>query len=450
MVAVMNSEEQHPESTDVAVLGATLAGLVVARDLARRGYRVTVIEERDAPCGSAGALVLGTATVSARPEGFVDETGVIAELAAELGLAMVRPQKETASIRLPGRTFPMPENTVLGVPGAPLAKDVIDVLGWGAALRAYADRVRPVLKIGRYNELGSLVRGRMGSVVVDRLLEPVTRAVFGKDPSSLAVADAIPELNGAITRSGSLSGAVSMLRTELDSNDTYVTRDIEGGLHGLLRALMDDAVDYHAELRFEAVVDLAAHDDEGWLLTLTNGEQLRAQAIVNADSDVYVPDRVALRSENADFADFPYSRIFVAPAEQQVEAIDLQLVSSVWSQGKPEDSVLMLSYLGGDDTANDSLAEQAVRDAETLLGIRIGTPIAAVQTANRSTRPALVDGEGVHKVAAGVSLSEIVRSSREIAAAIRRDDFAVAGVSWTEQVTGGAEETGTTENEETS
>ncbi|HIY66613.1 MAG TPA: FAD-dependent oxidoreductase [Candidatus Agrococcus pullicola] len=439
----MNSEERSSESLDVAVLGGSLAGLVAARDLARRGYRVLVIEESDAIGGSAAGLALGDFSVSARAEGFVDETGALRELGSELGLGTTTPMSATTAIRLPGRTVPMPENTVFGIPGAPLAKDVVDVLGWSGALRAYGDRLRPVLKIGRYDELGSLVRGRMGRQVVDRMLEPVTRAVFGTHVDSLRVADALPELNGAITRSGSLSGAISMLRADLDADDIYTTRDFDGGLHAFVNALVTDAEDYHAIVRLGESVDLAARDDEGWLLTLNRGAEIRAQAIVVADTESAAPHRVALLVPDTALAtpDAPrFSRFFIAPAEQKVRCVELIDATSMWGVGPDGAAVLLLSYRdesqqpGAAATTGAALVEQAIADAETLLGIRIGTPMAAAHTGPRVSRPALEPDEGIHSIGASASLSEVVQRARDAAAAVRRDDFAVPGVSWTERI----------------
>lgn len=424
----MNSEEQHSASTDVTILGTTIAGLVVARDLARRGYRVTVIDSADAPGGSARSLALDGAAVSTRPEGFIDDTGATLALTDELGLRLTTIGTAAEAIRLSGRTVPMPQDTVLGIPGAPLARDVIDVLGWGGAMRAYSDRLRPVLKIGRYSELGALVRGRMGGAVIDRMLEPVTRAVFGSSPGQLALADALPELNGAITRSGSLSGAIVMLRADFDSDEKFAVRDVEGGLHRLVEALVDDAVDYHADLKLSTAIDLASRDEEGWLLTLTSGEQLRTQAVVNARTEINPLVRVSMLVPATILEGVPYSRVFVAPAEQQVRATDVQI-----SDHAPGQKLLTLSYRESDE-GGDALAEQAVRDAETILSIRIGTPASISQTAHIAMPPAFPDGDGVHTVPASYSLSHTVRSAHEIAASIKREDFAVEGVSWTVQV----------------
>ena len=96
---------------DVAVLGAGLAGLSCARDLASAGADVVVLEARDRPGGRVEQVNL--------PDGRTLQMGgeVVAEfhtaylgLAAELGLTI-----EPSYAALPGAsTWGLPEGVVLG------------------------------------------------------------------------------------------------------------------------------------------------------------------------------------------------------------------------------------------------------------------------------------------------------------------------------------------------
>ena len=70
----------------------------------------------------------------------------------------------------------------------------------------------PSLTIGKERSLGRLVRTRMGDLVLDRLVAPVTSGVYSADPDDIDVELAAPGLNAALTRTGSLSGAVALLR----------------------------------------------------------------------------------------------------------------------------------------------------------------------------------------------------------------------------------------------
>ena len=70
----------------------------------------------------------------------------------------------------------------------------------------------PPLTIGHQHSLGKLVRSRLGARVLDRLVAPVPSGVYSARPDDIDVDLAAPGLNAALTRTGSLTGAVAELR----------------------------------------------------------------------------------------------------------------------------------------------------------------------------------------------------------------------------------------------
>ncbi|MCR8671942.1 protoporphyrinogen oxidase, partial [Agrococcus sp. HG114] len=257
---------------DTIVVGGGVAGLTVAHDLAARGYRVLVLEAADRLGGVVSAIEVDGLALDAGAESFATRGGAVAALAAELGLGddIVEPNPAGAWLRLEGRTVPLPKHTLLGIPAVPLAQDVIDVLGWGGALRAYADRLMPVLKIGKDDALGPLVRRRMGRKALDRLVAPLAGGVYSADPDLLDVAIVAPGLNNAITRAGSLSGAVALVLEERAGSAQAVgkpgaaVQGIRGGIHRLTAALAERAREHRAELRTGVRVASARKTSTGW------------------------------------------------------------------------------------------------------------------------------------------------------------------------------------------
>ncbi|WP_072314685.1 protoporphyrinogen/coproporphyrinogen oxidase [Agrococcus sp. Marseille-P2731] len=257
---------------DTIVAGAGIAGLTVAHDLAARGYRVLVLEAADRIGGTAAKLELpgiggaagsggraGALAIDAGAESFAVRGGAVAALATELGLgdAIVDPNPAGAWLQLADRAVPLPKRTLLGIPSTPLARDVIDALGWGGALRAYLDRLMPVLRIGTDDALGPLVRRRMGQKVLDRLVAPLAGGVYSADPELLDVATVAPGLNGGVTRAGSLSGGVAFVLEERaqaaggggDAKPGSAVQGLRGGIHQLPERLAERAVAHHAEIR---------------------------------------------------------------------------------------------------------------------------------------------------------------------------------------------------------
>ena len=240
--------------TRVVVIGGGLAGLVVARECARPGFEVTLLEAGDRVGGSVAPLDLGGMTLDAGAESFATRGGHVAELLHDLDLDddVVEPNPSGAWVRHGSRSVPLPKAGLLGIPSSPLAKDVADAIGWSGAFRAYLDRLIPVLKIGQERRLGTLVRRRMGQKVLDLLVAPVATGVYSAAPDELDVDVVAPGLNAALTRLGSLSGAVAELRSA--SKAGSAVGGIRGGMWRLPQALAADIATRGGVVRTGAAV----------------------------------------------------------------------------------------------------------------------------------------------------------------------------------------------------
>ena len=140
-------ESARPELRRAAVIGAGIAGLVVARDLQRAGVPTTLVEAQPRVGGMVRAETLAEGIrVDVGAEGFAVRGDAVVELAAQLGLAERLCDPRTSRLWLPPASgaHPLPEQSLHGIPAVPLAREVIDVLGWGGALRAQLDRLMPV------------------------------------------------------------------------------------------------------------------------------------------------------------------------------------------------------------------------------------------------------------------------------------------------------------------
>ena len=237
------------EPRSVVVIGGGAAGLVAALDCARVGIRVTVIERAAAPGGAVATETVAGIRVDTGAESYATRRGTVRALVDSLGLAdaVVTPAAAGAWVRLPdGRSAPLPRAGLLGIPSNPLADDVRRVIGWRGAMRAYLDRIRPVLTIGREHNLGELVERRMGKAVLESLVAPVTRGVYSADPYDLDVTRAAPGLNRALTVAGSLSGAVALLRADAPAGSAV--EGLHGGMSTLIDALVTELRTREADL----------------------------------------------------------------------------------------------------------------------------------------------------------------------------------------------------------
>src|SRR5215207_8861640 len=84
----------------VVVVGAGIGGLIVARELARAGIPVTVVEASDRVGGQLASIGLAGLDIDAAAESFATRGGAVEALAGELGLGddVVRPLESPAWI----------------------------------------------------------------------------------------------------------------------------------------------------------------------------------------------------------------------------------------------------------------------------------------------------------------------------------------------------------------
>jgi oxygen-dependent protoporphyrinogen oxidase len=354
--------------TRVVVIGGGMAGLVVARECARPGFEVTLLEAADRVGGSVAPLELGGMTLDAGAESFATRGGHVAALLHDLGLDddVVQPNPSGAWVRHGTRSVPLPKAGLLGIPSSPLASDVVAAIGAGGAFRAYLDRIIPVLKIGQERRLGTLVRKRMGKKVLELLVAPVATGVYSASPDDLDVDVVAPGLNAALTRLGSLSGAVGELRAA--SKAGSAVGGIRGGMWRLPDALAADVEARGGVVRTGvdvlAVEPWSPRDDGGegdggegdggegdgreadarpgrWIVRTADGEELVADALaIAAPADAALPLLASLGHPELAQLDWP--------AASSVELVTLVVADDRLASAPVGTGVLVADVPGGD------------------------------------------------------------------------------------------------------
>lgn len=257
---------RRARGTRVVVVGGGLAGLVAAYEWAKIGAAVTVIEASDRLGGA-----IETAALDGLPVDLVADTlplthPAVAALIDDLDLRDAVEEGVARSVwvtGLPGApgAAPLPTDTLFGIPANPWAEDVRAVIGGGGAWRAYLDRLRPPLTIGHERSLGRLVRTRLGDRVADRLVAPMTRGVHGVGIDEIDVDAAAPGLSSALTRVGSLTGAVGALREDRPRTPRTTLR---GGLGVLVDALARRLADFDVALVTGEPVERMERIGDAW------------------------------------------------------------------------------------------------------------------------------------------------------------------------------------------
>lgn len=380
----------------VAVVGGGVAGLVSARELARRGHHVVVLEAGDRWGGALRADDLDGIAVDVGAEGFAVTRPETRALIDDLGLraSVVAPRRSDPYLLLPEGLHPMP-HAMLGVPTSLDDPAVVAVLGGDEARRAAVLDAAPMAATDPGISLGDLVRSRMGAAVVDRILVPVVGGVHAVHPDLVEAESVIPGLRASAASAGSLAGGAARLRAASGVPGAAIA-GLEGGMTTLVRALVAACADAGADLRLLTPVSGIDLGADQWQVHLAS-EVLGVDDVVlavdaptaarlvpatpeltRALEDVQTGDVavVALVLDAPALDDDPVgSGVLVAPGHPQVRAKALTHATAKWAWLResfgPGRHLVRLSY-GRDGRIQeplDDLVAIATADAAAILGL---------------------------------------------------------------------------------
>jgi oxygen-dependent protoporphyrinogen oxidase len=176
----------------VAVVGGGISGLSAAHDLTAAGAEVTVFERSVRVGGALKTTPLDDIPVEEGADAFLVRVPDAADLAREVLGDLVHPATGKAWVYAGGRLHDLPAGTILGVPSS--LASVRDVLTPTGLCRAALDRVLPQSRLPADPSVGELVRARLGSQVLDRLVDPLLGGVYAGSADGLSVAMTAPAL----------------------------------------------------------------------------------------------------------------------------------------------------------------------------------------------------------------------------------------------------------------
>ena len=416
-----------------------MGGLVLARRLVLGGRSVIVVEASDHLGGTVARQRVGGIDLDAGAESFATRGGTVAKLVTALGLEaeIVEPNPEGAWLQTAmGMAFPLPRNSLLGIPASPLARDVTDIIGMRAAWRATLETLIPGTYGAKSATLGELVRKRMGAAVLDQLVRPIARGVQSADADELPLDQAVPGLRGALLRNNSLARAVQELRTSSARAGSAVA-GIRGGVVRIVDALAADLERFGVQVRLGTSATAVQRDH-----VIAGGTRLDGTVAVAAPGIVGAGEFGAGEFGAGDrghrvilatlVVDQPLldaaprgTGVLVAEGALGIRARALTHSTAKWkwlAERADGRHVVRLSY----DDAPDDLAETARADAAALLGVPL--PATAVldfarvewYRPNRYT-PTPDDIPLAGESIAGTGLASVVARSEALAAKLLED-----------------------------
>ena len=297
----------------VVVIGGGIAGLAAAH--AAAGAKVTVLESTAQVGGKLRTSGIAGLAVDEGAESFLARVPEALGLARAVGLgdALVHPATSQAWLWARGRLRPIPPRTLLGVPSS--AHSMRGLLSPAERARAALDLVLPGSEHDDDAAVGQVVRRRLGSGVVDRLVEPLLGGVYAGRADHLSLRATVPQL---ATASGSLMRSVRLALPAEGTASAPVFATVVGGLGRLAEAI---AAASGAHLVFGRTVRELRRTSSGFAVVhgpTTDARETTADAVI-----VAVPPASAARL----LAD-------VAPAAaaelSAIETASVALVTLVW------------------------------------------------------------------------------------------------------------------------
>jgi len=228
----------------VAIVGGGITGLAAAWHLHQSDpdLDLVVLDGSDVPGGKLRLAELAGVVIDVGAESILARRPEGTDLAREAGLAdrLTHPATMSASIWSRGALHPMPAGTLMGVPSNPAA--ALGVLDADEIAWAEGERDRPIEATVEDLSVGEFVSARVGSAVVDRLVEPLLGGVYAGQAHQLSLQATMPQLWAAATTGESVTAMAERASSMASLNHTPVFAGVVGGVGALADELVKSLV----------------------------------------------------------------------------------------------------------------------------------------------------------------------------------------------------------------
>jgi oxygen-dependent protoporphyrinogen oxidase len=384
----------------VAVIGGGVAGLAVARELARR-------PETDVRLYEASSR-LGGVLFTSRSNGFVcehaangflgsAESGALS-LCRELGVEVeeASPAARRRWIYRGGRLHALPSNLREFL--------TTDLLSWSGRLRIMCEPFIPIGGATSGDEtVAAFFRRRLGPEAVEALVAPFVTGIVAGDPAELSLASTFPRLAALEARGGLLRGQLAAMleRGRRGSGRAGGKPRLFAPTAGMVALVDKLAAELGERVEVAAPVETVRSAGANVLVRVLSREERfdaavlalpgrQAAAVTAADAPElstllsqiqYVPVVAVHLGYRRDDISHPLDGFgFLVAAGETPRILGALFESAIFSGRAPVDAALFRCMLGGSrdpsavDLDDESIVALARRDLEPLVGAR-GEPI---------------------------------------------------------------------------
>ena len=405
----------------IAIIGAGITGLAAAHRLGElaaareQPIEVTVLERSKRPGGPLKTIQRKGFTIETGADSFLTEKPAAAELAKRIGLENdlipTREQFRRTYVVHAGKLVEIPEGFSLLAPThlEPVMKS--SLFSEEAKRRIAMEPDVPRRTDIGDESLASFVTRRLGREVLDRIAQPLAGGIYTADPERLSVAATMPRFVEMERREGSLIRGLQAAEKARNAKSTGTSGarwslflSMRDGMQSLVDAL---ASGVHGSLRFDADVAKISPSGRGWVVDLSGGDRIEADAVIcaapasaaarllkethRALSELLAKISYAsaatvnMTFRESDFPNPPNAFGFVVPIIEHRKIIAGSFSSLKFEYRAPAGSILSRAFVGG-VLQNEmmSLPDDAIVDAvrdefRALLGVTAAPGIVEVQ-----------------------------------------------------------------------
>lgn len=246
------------------ILGAGLAGLSAAEELARRGMEVVVIEKSAFPGGLAATVRDGEFSYDLGPHRFHTTSNEVLEFVKALPGIQLAELERVSRIRLLDRYFDYPLSMGNVLSTMPLHR------GAGMILSYLVEKIRGIVSPREQRSFEGWVLSRFGRGLYDLYLAPYNRKLWGIEPTELSADWAsqritVPSLAGLVKET--LFPSKETVRS-LVSTFHYPA----GGIGEISLSLAERITRCGGSVRYSTTPVALRRTGEGWSVSLPDGE----------------------------------------------------------------------------------------------------------------------------------------------------------------------------------
>jgi oxygen-dependent protoporphyrinogen oxidase len=281
------------ERRQIVIVGGGITGLAAAHRLAAAlpvtdgsscsGPRITLLEADERFGGKIRTENFAGRPLDVGAEALLARIPTALELCHELGLEhdLVAPASDQPYVWT-DRLRPLPPRLMAGVPDGSQALIGSGILSPAGLARAGLDLIVPARPPKHDVSIGSIVRRRLGTQVLERLIDPLLGGIHAGSCDELSARAAAPQLVAALQSRRSLVRGLRALSGGsllTPAGPTFLT--LSGGLGELARTLGErmKAVECRIGTALESLAPLPGG---GSRLTLAGGEALDADHVILA------------------------------------------------------------------------------------------------------------------------------------------------------------------------